>query len=83
MVSDGCFRRGVNGSPVRASHTRAVLSWLAVAIHLPSGLHEAWFTAIEWRICGVNGSPVTAFQRRAVPSSLAVTTERPSELNAA
>ena len=66
-----------------ASHTRAVLSSLAVTTLRPSALNAACLTSFACFRGGVIGWPVVASHTRAVWSPLAVTTLRPSALNAA
>ena len=41
-------RRAASSSPVAASQTRAVPSWLAVTTRVPSGLKAAELTALVW-----------------------------------
>ena len=69
--------------PESASQTRAVLSYEAVTIRLPSGLNAAEWTeeVCPWSVVMV--LPESASQTLAVLSSEAVRTRLPSGLNAA
>jgi len=67
---------------VAGSHSRAVLSALAVASSRPSGLNATPLTSLVWPVRVRRCSPVAGSHSRAVPSALAVASIRPSGLNA-
>ena len=69
--------------PVAASQRRAVRSWLAVTMRVPSGLKVALSRPLSCRSGTPAGLPVAAFQICAVKSRLALTTLMPSGLKAA
>src|SRR5262249_40286628 len=66
--------------PVATSHTRAVLSWDAVTIRAPSGLHAA-LESILFSLA--NSVPVATSHTRAVLSLDAVIIRAPCRLHAA
>jgi len=78
-----CCRSVSPGLPVRASHTRAVLSDDAVTTRRPSALNAADQTHPWCCRSASPGLPVRASHARAVPSWDPVTTRRPFGLNAA
>ena len=89
-LNTALFRRSLwpasgspTGSPVAASHSRAVLSLEAVTMRVPSGLNAALRTLPSARCMRPIGSPVAASHSRTVLSPDAVTTRAPSGLNAA
>ena len=67
--------------PVRASHTRAVSSRLAVAMREPSGLHDTEVTGPVWPLSTRASAPLRASQTRAIPSLFAVAMRDPSGLH--
>ena len=83
MTAPVCPLRVSSSAPVRASHTRAVLSEPPVTTRDPSGLNAAERTASVCPLRASSSAPVLASHTRAVLSSLAVTTRAPSGLNAA
>ena len=73
----------MRGWPLRASHTRAVLSSEAVTTRVPSALKLAERTHSSCLRGSVRGWPLRASHTRAVLSKEAVTTRVPSALKLA
>ncbi len=70
-------------APLFASHSRTVLSQLALAIVRPSGLNATDLTGSSWPLRGVPiAAPLFASHSRTVLSLLALAIVRPSGLNA-
>ena len=67
---------------VHSAHNRAVLSELAVAISVPSGLNATPPTGPWWPLRTRTTAPAATSHSRAVRSKLAVATSVPSGLNA-